>query len=241
VLKRRRSLCYVVAFSLRTTAKVTENAGHSAPVGDDFEHRCERDDEIVTRYSRRECHSRQTMTAYECVVFYLCANRRRFLLFSFLIYVNTLNYANPLPSQTHYAAENPKNTKRWIWAGIRRHYGALPVAEAFEQIYRSKAWGEADGEAYCSGFGSASEFAAPYAEWVNRFVNERGIRTIVDLGCGDIRVGRLICANSRTLQYVGLDVVPDLVAYNNPVLAAKALNSVVWTLFATSCRMAIYV
>jgi SAM-dependent methyltransferase len=104
--------------------------------------------------------------------------------------------------------------KRWIWAGIRKRYGALSVAQAFGTIYRTKAWGEAAGEEYCSGAGSDPEFAQPYADLVKELISSRGIRRVVDLGCGDFRVGRLICTPPAPFQYLGYDVVEELVAYN---------------------------
>jgi SAM-dependent methyltransferase len=99
------------------------------------------------------------------------------------------------------------------WAERRKYYSALSVRDAFSDVYRNKAWGETEGEAFCSGFGSDESFGKPYPDWVTRFAAERKIRKIVDLGCGDFRVGRRICANYRG-EYIGVDVVPDLVKYN---------------------------
>jgi SAM-dependent methyltransferase len=104
--------------------------------------------------------------------------------------------------------------KRRKWEPIRQHYAALEVADCFSDIYRTKLWGEADGEDYCSGTGSEALFAVPYVQQVQAFIAEHKIRTVVDLGCGDFRVGRLICAQSD-LRYVGVDVVPDLIEYNH--------------------------
>jgi SAM-dependent methyltransferase len=103
--------------------------------------------------------------------------------------------------------------KRRKWEPIRQHYGALKVSDCFSEIYHTKLWGEADGEAFCSGGGSDAQFAIPYLKHVHNLIAEHKIRTVVDLGCGDFRVGRLLCAQSD-LQYVGVDVVPDLIAYN---------------------------
>jgi hypothetical protein len=41
----------------------------------------------------------------------------------------------------------------------------LPAfADCFSEIYRTKLWGEANGEDYCSGGGSESPFAVPYVQ-----------------------------------------------------------------------------
>ena len=103
--------------------------------------------------------------------------------------------------------------KRRKWEPIRQQYGALPVAECFSEIYRTKLWGEAEGEEFYSGGGSEAHFAVPYVELVQSLIAKHQIRTVVDLGCGDYRVGRRICAQGD-LRYVGVDVVPDLIAHN---------------------------
>ena len=103
--------------------------------------------------------------------------------------------------------------KRRKWEPIRQHYGALTVSDCFSEIYHTKRWGEADGEAFCSGGGSEAQFAVPYVKLVQSLIAEHKIRTLVDLGCGDFRVGRMLFPQ-RDLQYVGVDVVPDLIAHN---------------------------
>jgi hypothetical protein len=51
--------------------------------------------------------------------------------------------------------------KRRKWEPIRQHYAALEVADCFSNIYLTKLWGEADGEVYCSGGGSAPPLQFP--------------------------------------------------------------------------------
>jgi SAM-dependent methyltransferase len=103
--------------------------------------------------------------------------------------------------------------KRRKWEGIRQHYGALTVSDCFSKIYHTKLWGEADGEAFYSGGGSEARFADPYVEQVQNLIAEHKIRSVVDLGCGDFRVGGLLCAKCD-LSYVGVDVVPELITHN---------------------------
>jgi hypothetical protein len=62
-------------------------------------------------------------------------------------------------------------------------------------------------ESFFSGGGSLEEFAAPYTDWLIRFIAERKINTVVDLGCSDFRVGRRICS-AVSVNYVGVDIVP---------------------------------
>lgn len=99
------------------------------------------------------------------------------------------------------------------WASIRKQYAKLSVADAFAATYRSKLWGETEDHEFCSGGGSSERFAVPYAECVTRLIAGNDISAVVDLGCGDFRVGRHLCTK-RPVRYTGVDVVPDLIAYN---------------------------
>jgi SAM-dependent methyltransferase len=96
---------------------------------------------------------------------------------------------------------------------FRKRFRSLPIGDAFAEVYRTKAWGAAAGEQFYSGIGSNSKFAAVYAEWVNRFVAKRALHHIVDLGCGDFQVGRLL-RRSSDVRYTGVDVVADLILHN---------------------------
>ncbi len=83
----------------------------------------------------------------------------------------------------------------------------------FSDIYASGAW-EGHGDGFYSGSGSDDELAEPYVDVIStelRGATEDEI--VVDLGCGDFRVGRLLLRYLPT-QYVGVDVVPKLVAHN---------------------------
>ena len=93
----------------------------------------------------------------------------------------------------------------------RRRNAKRSVEEVFREVYARNAWGGTPGE-LCSGSGSAEEFAIPYAEAIGRFVESHGVRTILDLGCGDFSVGRLIA--SERVHYTGVDVVEDVVRRN---------------------------
>jgi SAM-dependent methyltransferase len=88
----------------------------------------------------------------------------------------------------------------------------MTAQEVFTQIYATKMWGAGTEEFY-SGPGSNAKVAKPYADFVINFIAEHNIRTIVDLGCGDFRVGRMIA--SCGVAYTGVDVVQPLIEENN--------------------------
>jgi hypothetical protein len=83
-----------------------------------------------------------------------------------------------------------------------------PPAEIFSEIYRQNMWGGRAGEFY-SGDGSNDEITASYVETVSGYIEAHNIRSVVDLGCGDFRVGAQILRPGLT--YTGLDVVPALI------------------------------
>ena len=91
------------------------------------------------------------------------------------------------------------------------------VKEVFTKIYSDNLWGGGKAKAdvaypFDSGVGSANASATPYAECVNEFVKTHEIKRVVDLGCGDFRVGRRIAQEG--VYYIGIDVVDALVEAN---------------------------
>src|SRR3978361_696428 len=70
----------------------------------------------------------------------------------------------------------------------------LSAQQVFTKVYTEGMWG-GDPGAFFSGPGSNEEAAKPYSEFVIRFMTERNVNSVVDLGCGDFRVGRLIAAS----------------------------------------------
>ena len=116
-----------------------------------------------------------------------------------------------------------KERTLWMRKSIRKEFGGLPIADAFTEIYRRKLWGQLEGEGFFSGGGSLERFAGPYAERVKAFIAERGITTVIDLGCGDFRVGQRICEGSA-VRYIGVDVVPDLIARNKSKFAFNGVD-----------------
>ncbi len=110
----------------------------------------------------------------------------------------------------------PKAALDWRAARISsardRKFGSRSVGDAFSEIYDKNLWGGDSGE-FCSGGGSVGEHAAKYAERIALYIADNEIENVVDLGCGDFRVGAQFVSDK--IQYVGCDVVPHLVDHNN--------------------------
>lgn len=85
------------------------------------------------------------------------------------------------------------------------------ASEIFGDIYRRNVWGGEPGQLY-SGSGSDDEISSHYVTFVSNYISANKIRSVVDLGCGDFRVGRQII--SPEIDFVGVDVVQDIVDRN---------------------------
>lgn len=85
---------------------------------------------------------------------------------------------------------------------------ARPPTEIFSEIYRNNWWGGRPGELY-SGNGSGPEASAAFVQVVGDYIDAHDVRSVVDLGCGDFRVGSQLLRPG--LSYTGVDVVPALI------------------------------
>lgn len=73
----------------------------------------------------------------------------------------------------------------------------------FSNIYKTNAWG------YGSGVGSLEINTRGYREFLQNFLKEYKIKSVVDLGCGDWQIASLI--NWDKIHYTGIDVVDTVI------------------------------
>lgn len=71
-------------------------------------------------------------------------------------------------------------------------------AGVFDRIYRENLWGEG------SGTGSSEGATRAYREFLHNFLRSNGVRSVVDLGCGDWQFSRHL--DWSGIDYLGLDV-----------------------------------
>jgi SAM-dependent methyltransferase len=105
---------------------------------------------------------------------------------------------------------------------IHEHYSSMNSAEVFSDIYAKKQWGDEEDQKFTSGSGSRAAYASPYCELIDSFIRKHKIKTVVDLGCGDFRVGRGIARPE--ISYIGVDVVQDLIAHNARTFGADHIR-----------------
>lgn len=104
---------------------------------------------------------------------------------------------------------------------IRRRNSGRGVAEIFSEIYEQNRWGGQRG-AFHSGSGSTAGHAELYGELIRRFIREHRIQHVIDVGCGDFRVGaRLLVPGVR---YTGIDIVPALIESNRRIHGSELVR-----------------
>ena len=98
-------------------------------------------------------------------------------------------------------------------------------AAIFTRIYHSNVWGGRAGE-YYSGGGSDEPFSGAYSEFINAFLDQLPERplTVVDIGCGDFRVG--VRVHTPGMLYVGVDLVPELIERNSNLFGSSSVRFV---------------
>jgi hypothetical protein len=80
--------------------------------------------------------------------------------------------------------------------------------EVFSDVYRKSLWGKSE-DNYCSGSGSMDKYAIRYKEIIAQMALKHNVQTIVDLGCGDYKIGKFI--KLEKIKYIGVDVVKELI------------------------------
>jgi hypothetical protein len=80
----------------------------------------------------------------------------------------------------------------------------MDAASVFSRIYQEDRWSGG------SGPGSRPDFCRPVAAFLEGFIRERRIRSLVDIGCGDLQWMPEVVRRTG-VTYTGLDVVPALI------------------------------
>ena len=103
----------------------------------------------------------------------------------------------------------------------------MTAKEIFREIYSKKLWGYSSKE-FFSGFGSEEKAVVqPYVQKITDFLkaytkSNPAKPRIVDLGCGDFEIGKHFV--EYACEYIGVDVVPELIEYLNKTKAKGSLR-----------------
>lgn len=89
------------------------------------------------------------------------------------------------------------------------------MEDIFTNIYESSKWGDNKSNNYSgsSGDGSDVNYNKKYIKIVKKVIEDYKINTVVDLGCGDFRIGRLLYDDINVL-YTGYDTYKKMIDYH---------------------------
>jgi hypothetical protein len=93
----------------------------------------------------------------------------------------------------------------------RRSNSRKTTEQVFTEIYQSNAWGGKQGEFSSGGGTRTPKIAKGYLECLRNLAEKQNFQqlTAVDLGCGDMHIGRHLIELFDS--YVGVDIVKDLI------------------------------
>lgn len=80
----------------------------------------------------------------------------------------------------------------------------------FTDIYMSKKWQDNYGTE--SGPGSSIECSKPYLDFLKEFCYTHGVKSILDLGCGDFNLMKHF--DFTNIDYIGIDIVDHIIVQN---------------------------
>lgn len=95
--------------------------------------------------------------------------------------------------------------------------------KVFTRIYQNNIWGNDGKSKFYSGSGSDFRYSKSYIQLIREYINEYHIKTIVDLGCGDFRIGKEVIKN-LDINYIGVDVVKSLIDLNNEKFSKPGIS-----------------
>lgn len=90
------------------------------------------------------------------------------------------------------------------------------MQEAFEKVYATHEWGKGSGE------GSAPRHTRGYVRFLQQFLKDHDIRSVVDMGCGDWQFSRYI--DWSGIQYHGFDLVSSVIEANKKRFAKPGID-----------------
>ncbi len=106
---------------------------------------------------------------------------------------------------------------------VVQEFSGLSNAEVFEKIYEEKRWGTSDikDRKYSSGDGTRdTKIVRKYVEAVTYFLSsEEGLKSGLDLGCGDFSVGVAFCDLFK--DYHAMDVAKNVIKENKAIYKSK--------------------
>ena len=113
------------------------------------------------------------------------------------------------------------NLLRETYRSAKAQYRRLRRRSVFEQIYAANLWQDAESRSgRGSGLAATEKIRAGLADTIDRM----SIRSMVDAPCGDFYWLSKLDLGQRLDWYVGLDIVPQLIAHNKEAWGAHRIS-----------------
>ncbi|MEO1167780.1 MAG: class I SAM-dependent methyltransferase [Pseudomonadota bacterium] len=90
------------------------------------------------------------------------------------------------------------------------------MKRVFTEIYENGGWNSPNDESV-SGTGSTLHWSRPLREQLPGLLRELNVRTLLDAPCGDFNWMKTVDLDG--VDYIGIDIVPDLIALNRALYA----------------------
>lgn len=90
------------------------------------------------------------------------------------------------------------------------------MEDVFTKVYEEHIWGDDINPNYKGNSGGGSDIGYninTYVPFLQNFIKENNIQTVVDLGCGDFRCGPYIY-NELNIQYTGYDAYKNVIDFH---------------------------
>ena len=99
------------------------------------------------------------------------------------------------------------------------------MEEIFTKVYETSFWGDNNNSKYkgSSGEGSDISYNEEYIPFLKKWINDNNIKSVVDLGCGDFKCGKLIY-DDLDIEYTGYDAYDKLIKYHQETFKEDKYN-----------------
>ena len=121
----------------------------------------------------------------------------------------------------NYRKEQRKYQKHWseYWNDRQFYLNTTnnEHIDVFTRIYETNKWGSNNNNNYSGSSGSGSSLDQQkntYVPFLKSFIKEHNINSVIDLGCGDFIVGKMIY-NDLDVKYYGYDAYEKVINYHN--------------------------
>ena len=96
------------------------------------------------------------------------------------------------------------------------------IEKIFTDIYRDAVWSQNEEGKGFSGKGSILQNALPYIKFLEKFIAQNHVRSVLDLGCGDWTFSRHV--RWGDVHYLGIDVVKSVIEENRKKFSSPAIE-----------------